>query len=426
MSEEERLQAVRPHSNGDYGDGREDPIGGELIQEFDHHLDLTDTGIHRPKIVVCTGSKGGRYRQLVKGDDDLRQDAIMMQVFAFVNNLMDRKKNLSAHSHGRRKMKIETYNILPLSPQSGVLEWVDNTTQLSSYLDKKDGAHNMYYPDEWDNRFCRSHLNGETALSKGKSKQKLLEEIYDHYSPSLRFFFLEVFRDNVESWHAAKMKYTRSVAVSSMVGHILGIGDRHLGNVLINEKSGIVVHIDFGVVFEQGKLLKMPELVPFRLTRNIVDPMGPCGTEGSFQEAAKETISVLRDNARDLLTILSAVVADPLYQWQNDPEDLRTRQNDKGQQQQKMPKNKKRKSQNGRKSLIPEDAAVAEEQTEPKSEQNDGAVKTINKIKQKLEGYEDSALGDQQGVEGQVQLLINSARDTNLLAEMYSGWGPWT
>ena len=93
-----------------------------------------------------------------------------------------------------------------------------------------------------------------TKLSKGKSKQKLLEEIYAHYSPSLRFFFLEMFKSDMEAWHAAKMKYTRSVAVSSMVGHILGIGDRHLGNILINEKNGSVVHIDFGIVFEQGKV----------------------------------------------------------------------------------------------------------------------------------------------------------------------------
>ena len=168
----------------------------------------------------------------------------------------------------------------------------------------------------------------------------------------------------------------------------------------------------------------MPELVPFRLTRNIVDPMGPCGTEGSFQVAAKETVSVLRKNGRDLLTILSAVVADPLYQWQNDPEELQKRQNEKGQQ--KTSKLKRRKSVSERKSLVPEDSSVAEEGSGPKSKQNDGAIKTINKIKQKLDGYEDSALGEQQGVEGQVQLLINSARDPNLLAEMFPGWGPWT
>jgi ataxia telangiectasia mutated family protein len=173
-------------------------------------------------------------------------------------------------------------------------------------------------------------------------------------------------------------------------------------------------------------LLKVPELVPFRLTRNIIDPMGPCGTEGTFQEAAKETIAVLRKNARDLLTILSAVVADPLYQWQNDPEELQRRQNEKEQHHRRMSKNMRRKPEGGRKSLVLDDGATVEKNAAANRRQNDGAIKTVNKIKQKLDGYEDSALGEQQGVEGQVQLLINSARDLNLLAEMYPGWGPWT
>ena len=55
-------------------------------------------------------------------------------------------------------------------------------------------------------------------------------------------------------WHAARMRYTRSVAVSSMVGHILGIGDRHTSNILVHTKTGEVVQIDFGIVFEQGKV----------------------------------------------------------------------------------------------------------------------------------------------------------------------------
>jgi serine-protein kinase ATM len=50
------------------------------------------------------------------------------------------------------------------------------------------------------------------------------------------------------------MRYTRSVAVNSIVGHILGIGDRHGGNILIHKLTGEVVHIDFGIVFEQGRV----------------------------------------------------------------------------------------------------------------------------------------------------------------------------
>ena len=48
--------------------------------------------------------------------------------------------------------------------------------------------------------------------------------------------------------------YTRSCAVNSIVGHILGIGDRHTSNILVHTRTGEVVHIDFGIVFEQGKV----------------------------------------------------------------------------------------------------------------------------------------------------------------------------
>ena len=50
------------------------------------------------------------------------------------------------------------------------------------------------------------------------------------------------------------MLYTRSCAVNSVVGHLLGIGDRHTHNILIHQNTGEVVHIDFGIVFEQGKV----------------------------------------------------------------------------------------------------------------------------------------------------------------------------
>jgi len=112
------------------------------------------------------------------------------------------------------------------------------------------GAHSRYYPDEWCYRLCRTHLES----SSPERKRQSFDEICARFSPSFRFFFLEQFGDCMESWHTAKMNFTRSVAVSSIVGHILGIGDRHLGNILIHQGTGEVVHIDFGIVFEQGKV----------------------------------------------------------------------------------------------------------------------------------------------------------------------------
>lgn len=65
---------------------------------------------------------------------------------------------------------------------------------------------------------------------------------------------MERFGHCMQEWYAARTRYTRSVAVNSMVGHILGIGDRHVFNILVHQNTGDIVHIDFGIVFEQGKV----------------------------------------------------------------------------------------------------------------------------------------------------------------------------
>ena len=53
------------------------------------------------------------------------------------------------------------------------------------------------------------------------------------------------------------------------VGYLLGLGDRHLDNILLDARSGSTVYIDFNVVFERGRRLRVPEVVPFRLTPMI-------------------------------------------------------------------------------------------------------------------------------------------------------------
>jgi len=47
------------------------------------------------------------------------------------------------------------------------------------------------------------------------------------------------------------------------VGYIVGLGDRHSMNILIDQATAEVVHIDLGVAFEQGLMLKTPERVCF-------------------------------------------------------------------------------------------------------------------------------------------------------------------
>jgi len=60
----------------------------------------------------------------------------------------------------------------------------------------------------------------------------------------------------------------------SMVGYILGLGDRHPSNLMLDRFTGKVVHIDFGDCFEVAMHReKFPERIPFRLTRMLINAM---------------------------------------------------------------------------------------------------------------------------------------------------------
>ena len=56
--------------------------------------------------------------------------------------------------------------------------------------------------------------------------------------------------NNAEDWLLRRTNYTRSLALMSMVGYILGLGDRHPSNLMLHKYTGKIVHIDFGDCFE--------------------------------------------------------------------------------------------------------------------------------------------------------------------------------
>lgn len=92
----------------------------------------------------------------------------------------------------------------------------------------------------------------------------------------------------------ARLNFTRTNAVWCMTGHMLGLGDRHGENLLIDTASGDTVHVDFGCLFDRGLALEVPEMVPFRLTQNVIDSFGVSGVEGAFRKCAEITLQVRR------------------------------------------------------------------------------------------------------------------------------------
>ncbi|KAJ0603861.1 putative non-specific serine/threonine protein kinase [Helianthus annuus] len=363
---------------------------------FPHFKGLADSvtimnGINAPKVVECLGSDGKRYRQLAKsGNDDLRQDAVMEQFFALVNTFLQNHRDT-----WKRRLGIRTYKVVPFTPSAGVLEWVNGTLPLGEYLtgsSRSGGAHGRYGLGDWSFPKCRQHMATEN------NKRKAFQEVCDNFRPVMHHFFLERFLHPAD-WFEKRLAYTRSVAASSMVGYIVGLGDRHSMNILIDQATAEVVHIDLGVAFEQGLMLKTPERVPFRLTRDIIDGMGVTGVEGVFRRCCEENLSVMRTNKEALLTIIEVFIHDPLYKWALSPLKALERQKE-----------------------TDDDLETSLEDSENEYEGNKDAARALLRVKQKLDGYEE---GEMRSVHGQVQQLIQDAIDPDRLCHMFPGWASW-
>ena len=96
-----------------------------------------------------------------------------------------------------------------------------------------------------------------------------------------------------DAWVQRRANYTKSLAAMSMVGYILGLGDRHPSNLMLDRVSGRVVHIDFGDCFEVAMSREIfPETVPFRLTRMLVRSMEASGIEGTFRVSSETVIKM--------------------------------------------------------------------------------------------------------------------------------------
>ena len=270
-------------------------------------IQVTATGISLPKIVKFRMSNGTIKRVLMKGsNDDLRQDAIMEQVFTQVNNILVQNEELR-----KAKLRIRTYKVIPLGPRAGIIEFVNNSVSLHQVL------HEYHKSDELSFKDARKAMKGAQTKSNAE-RLHVYNKITSMIHPQLRNFFFDNFKDYNE-WFIAKKCYTRGIATNSIVGYILGLGDRHLNNILLDAVTGEPIHIDLGIAFDQGRLLMIPELVPFRLTRDIIDGFGITGVEGLFKRSCERVFAALKQESEKVMCVLNVLKWDPLYSWVMSP-----------------------------------------------------------------------------------------------------------
>ena len=268
------------------------------IQSFSDDV-LVLSSLQRPRKLTLRGSDGKLYSILCKPKDDLRKDQRLMEFNTMINRALKRDAESS-----KRRLYIKTYGVTPLSEESGTIEWVEGIKPLRDILLK------LYQRKGIQPNYTELRVLLAEASANSANVGVFTDKILPMFPALLHEWFVEVFPEP-DTWFAARLRYARSAAVMSMVGHVLGLGDRHGENILLEEGTGGVFHVDFNCLFDKGLTFEKPELVPFRLTHNMVDAMGAYGYEGPFRRSSELTLGLLRQHQDTLMNILETFLHDP-------------------------------------------------------------------------------------------------------------------
>ena len=262
----------------------------------------------RPRKMALRGSDGVSYTFLLKGHEDIRQDERVMQLFGLVNTLLGK----DADSF-KRHLNITKFPAIPLSQSSGLIGWVQDSDTLHSLI--KEYRENRRILLNIENRIMLQ-MDPQYDNITFMKKFEVISYAMDNNKGKHLYRVLWLKSPNSEAWLERRTNYTRSLAVMSMVGYILGLGDRHPSNLMLHRKTGKVVHIDFGDCFEVAMHReKYPERVPFRLTRMLTYAMEVSNIDGSYKISCEAVMRVLRENKESLMAVLEAFIHDPLLNW---------------------------------------------------------------------------------------------------------------
>uniref|UniRef100_K3WHU5 Serine/threonine-protein kinase ATR n=1 Tax=Globisporangium ultimum (strain ATCC 200006 / CBS 805.95 / DAOM BR144) TaxID=431595 RepID=K3WHU5_GLOUD len=387
------------------------------IKAFSDKADVMMTK-EKPKRIEVLGSDGRLYPFLCKREKtgDLRKDARMMEFNTMINKLLQKD------GEGRkRKLRLRTYAVVCLNEESGLMEWVRNTKamrQLIGQIHKTERGfiQPVRLTHEIKERFLTMQKKYADNVPKMAAYYRRNVLSLPVFTPRFHQWFCNNFVDPT-AWFESRLTFSRSAAVWSMVGHIIGLGDRHGENILIDCTNGECVHVDFDCLFDKGLKLAKPEIVPFRLTPNMIDAFGITGYEGVFRRVCEVTMHLLRGNKETLRSVLESFIHDPLVEWGR--------------------KGKATQSAAGAPSAT---RSIADISNDRSKEETRIILKTIDDrlrgiynlgdaIRPHVSSSHRSILPENEtlplSVQGQVDKLIHEATSHENLAQMYIGWMPF-
>ena len=278
-----------------------------LISKINPIFEILKTKQHPRKIYIY-GNDGKEYIFLLKGHEDLRQDERVMQLFNLINSLFSNDKNTN-----NKNLNIQNYTVLPLSYNTGILSWVKNCDTMNDLIIEQRNKNNI--PLDLEYKFIYSTSAKYDSLSF-LNKTEIFKESLNLSKGNELNKIIYIKSLNNEKYLEKRTNFSRSLAVMSIVGYILGLGDRHPNNLMMEKQIGKIIHIDFGDCFEVCmKRKQFPEKIPFRLTKMCIKALDVSGIEGNFRIICESVMKILRNNKNSVLDILRCLIYDPLVSF---------------------------------------------------------------------------------------------------------------
>ncbi|KAF9671528.1 hypothetical protein SADUNF_Sadunf12G0056900 [Salix dunnii] len=223
------------------------------------------SALHPLRLTFRT-QNGGTCRVIFKKGDDLRQDQLVVQMVSLMDRLL-KLENLDLH--------LTPYKVLATGQDEGMLEFIPSRS-LAQILQEHRSIINYlqkFHPDE----------HGPFGITAS---------------------CLETF--------------IKSCAGYSVITYILGVGDRHLDNLLLTD-DGRLFHVDFGFILGRDPKHFPP---PMKLCKEMVEAMG--GAESPYYTRFKsyccEAYNIIRKSSNLILNLFHLMAGSNIPDIASDPE----------------------------------------------------------------------------------------------------------
>eukprot|EP00392_Amoebophrya_sp_AT5.2_P002460 g2465.t1 len=257
----------------------------EVKQDLDSISSLSRTSTSAEEKDSSTRGLVHNVKYMFKEGDDLRQDQLVLQLIILMDSIL-KKYGLDLRLTGYKVIACIKGRINPFSwalvwgTMDGFIEFVNDSQNLSQVLAENHNDLWAYFKSISPaamSKVAGKKEGGEAAGGSSAGAASVSPEILDNF--------------------------VRSCAGYCVITYILGIGDRHLDNLMINTKTGQMFHIDFGFIL--GKDPK-PFPPPMKLCREMVEGMGGKDSNGyqSFLSNACEAFKILRRHQNLVVNLL--------------------------------------------------------------------------------------------------------------------------